>query len=121
MHCGCTFKYEFTLWAYFGIVGYPHIESHSNACMWPTNPLRLTPYLPSLIICIQKLCAFMGLKIPPDCSNCTYFTQIYPYTVVFVPFDTQHTKVLWGYNVTPVGIGVIISAASNVHVYRIKE
>ena len=31
VHCGCTFKYEFTLWVYFGIAGYPHNESHSNA------------------------------------------------------------------------------------------
>ena len=39
VYCGwCTFKYEITLWAYFGIVnlwGYPHIESHSNARVCP--------------------------------------------------------------------------------------
>ena len=23
VHCGCMFKYEVTLWAYFGIVGVP--------------------------------------------------------------------------------------------------
>ena len=52
----------------------------------------------------------MGLKIPPDCSNCncTYFSQIYPHTVVFVPFDTQHTKCVVGvpHNVAPVGMYV---------------
>ena len=59
---GYTFKYEFTLWAYFSIVGVPHIESHSNACLWPKNPLRVTPYLPPLIICIKKIVSFLGLK-----------------------------------------------------------
>ena len=63
--CGCTFKYEFTLWAYFGIVGYPHIESHSYPCLWPKNPLRVTPLLPLLINCINNLCVFMDPKNIP--------------------------------------------------------
>ena len=52
----------------------------------------------------------MGLKIPPDCITCTYFSQIYPHTVVFVPFDTQHRKYIVGYphNVAPVGMYGIV-------------
>ena len=63
LHCGRIS----TLWEY------PHIESHSNACMWPKKPSKGNPTPTPTNHLFKKMCVFMGLQIPQ--TVCTFSPQ----------------------------------------------
>ena len=64
-----------TLWVYVGIVGYPHIESHLNACMWPKKPSEGNPKPTPPNNQYRKNRVFLWYlfftNLPPHCSICT--------------------------------------------------
>ena len=90
-------KYEFTLLAYFGIVGVsPYWVPFKCILLCDLkNPLRVTPYLPPLIICKKKK-KWVSLlaKITPDYSTCTYFSQIYCSICTVQPQTLKHKDIV---------------------------